>query len=344
MRRLLILPLCLLLAGGLQAQKRKSKKPEVEPRPQVLELLPEPPDAVSAETGRLSFQVSPLSNNGLLSQQVRDALKFLMRNNHGGAIVKIRAFVAGSGDLRRIKDIVAEEFTDRKQPLPAVSTLQVGALPLVGAQVVIEAVTVEKKAVNPSGLAFAVASDAREPIARLQGALSGAGVKPADVLRVTCFLSSLDDAPAARLAAASTFPGAAANFVQMQRLGLEPQIQCEAVGRLASAPESPFVLRDGVALVNSPKLAITATQLVFRDQDSDFRLAFQRLGKSIAAAGAGMKDVVWSGSYALTKPNAARLDVIQREFLDHPLAGAAVQIEGLPSTDATAAIELIAVE
>ena len=127
MRRLLILPLCLLLAAGLLAQKRKSKKPEEEPRPQILEVLPDPPDAVSAETGRLSFQVSPLSSNGLLSQQVRDALKALMRANHGGAIVKIRAFVAGSGDLRRIKDIVAEEFTVRKQPLPAVSTLQVGA-------------------------------------------------------------------------------------------------------------------------------------------------------------------------------------------------------------------------
>ena len=99
-----------------------------------------------------------------------------------------------------------------------------------------------------------------------------------------------------------------------------------------------------MALVNASKLVITATQLVFRDQDSDFRLAYQRLEKSIGALGAGMKDVVWSGSYALTKPNAAKLDAIQREFLNHPLAGAAVQIEGLPSTDATAAIELIAVE
>src|SRR5258706_14652493 len=105
MRRSLIVPLCLLLAAGLLAQKRKSKNPEVEPRPQVLEVLPDPPDAVSAETGRLSFQVSPLSSNGLLSQQVRDALKAIMRANHGGAIVKIRAFVAGSGDLRRIKEI-----------------------------------------------------------------------------------------------------------------------------------------------------------------------------------------------------------------------------------------------
>ena len=344
MRRLLILPLCLLLAAGLLAQKRKSKKPEEEPRPQVLEILPEPPDAVSVETGRLSFQVSPLSSNGLLSQQVRDALKALARANHGGAIVKIRAFVAGSGDLRRIKEIVAEEFMSRKQPVPAVSTIQVGALPMVGAQVVIEAFTSEKKVVNPSGLAFTSVSDAREPIARLQSVLNGAGVKAPDVLRVTCFLSSLDDAPAARSAAASAFPAAAANFVQMQRLGLEPQMQCESIARLASPPSAPQTVQNGVALVNASKLVITATQLVFRDQDSDFRLAYQRLAKSLGTLGAQMKNVLWTGSYALTKPNAAKLDSMQREFLNHPLAGAAVQIEGLPSTDAAAAIELIAVE
>ena len=123
MRRLLIPLLCLLLPAGLDAQKRKAKK-EVEPKPQALEVLPEPPEAVTVETGRLSFQVSPLSSDGLLSRQVRDALKALLRTSQGGTIVKIRAFVAGSGDLRRIKEIVADEFTDRKLTLPAVSTVQ----------------------------------------------------------------------------------------------------------------------------------------------------------------------------------------------------------------------------
>jgi len=153
MRRLLILLLGLLLGGGLFAQKPK-KKPDEEPRAQVLEVLPDTPEAVVADSRRLSFQVSPLSDKGLLSQQVRDALKALARLNHGATIVKVRAFVAGSGDLRRIKDIVAEEFTERKQTLPAVSTIQVGALPLPGAQVVIEAISSEKRVVNPSGVAF----------------------------------------------------------------------------------------------------------------------------------------------------------------------------------------------
>jgi enamine deaminase RidA (YjgF/YER057c/UK114 family) len=347
-RPFLILVLCGALAASLLAQKPKKKKPDVEPRPQVLEIIPDPPDAVIAEPGRLSFQVSPLSDKGLLSQQVHDALKTLARLNHGAPFVKLRAFVAGSGDLRRVKDIVAEDLTDKKQPLPAVSTVQVGALPMPGAQVVIEAVSSEKKVVNPGGIAFVPAAgnaNAAAAVAQLASAMSGAGVKAADVLRITCFMSSLDDLAGARSAAAMAFPAAAANFVQMQRLGLERQVLCEGAARLGAAPSSPPAAGSTVALVNSPKIVLTSTQLVFRDQDSDFRLAYQRLAKTMAPLGATFKDVFWTGNYALTLPNAARIESLQWEFLDRARAPAstALQIEGLPSTDATAAIEFMAI-
>jgi enamine deaminase RidA (YjgF/YER057c/UK114 family) len=344
-RRLVILPLCVLLACGLWAQKRKNKKDE-EPPTQVLPPLPEPPEAVVAETGRLSFQVSPLSAKGLLSQQVRDALKALMHDNHGVPIVKLRAFVAGSGDLRRVQTIVSEELTDRKQALPAISTIQVGALPMIGAQVVLESVSVERKVVNPSGLVFFSASDTRDAaaaVAQLQKTVGAASVKPSNVLRVTCFLSSLDDGPAVRMALATNFPNAAADLVQMQRLGLQPQVACEAIGRLDSqSPQagaaSPF------AVAVAPKLVFTETQLIFRDQDSDIRLAFQRLGRSMEPLGATYRDVIWSGVYPLTRPLAVKIDALRFEFLDraHPPAGTMLLFEGLPSIDATAAIELVA--
>ena len=347
MRRLLILLLGLLLAGGLFAQKHK-KKPDEDPRPQILEVLPDTPEAVVAESGRLSFQVSPLSDKGLLSQQVRDALKALARLNHGATIVKLRAFVAGSGDLRRIKDIVAEEFTERKQTLPAVSTIQVGALPLPGAQVVIEAISSEKKVVNPNGLAFfsaAASANAVNSAATLQSAMHNWRVKAQDVLRVTCFLSSLDDVQAERAAVSAAFPAAATNFLQMQRLGLERQALCEGVARWTGIPVADASPRD-VALINSAaKIVLTATQLVFRDQDSDFRLAYQRLAKALLPLGATFKDVFWTGTYALTRTDGSKLDNIQWEFLDRTSRPphTALQIEGLPSTDATAAVELMAV-
>jgi len=347
MRPFLILLLCGALAASLLAQKPKKKKSDQAPRPQALELIPEPPEAVIAEPGRLSFQVSPLSDKGLLSQQVHDALKALGRLNHGAPIIKLRAFVAGSGDLRRVKDIVSEDLTDKKHLLPAVTTIQVGALPLPGAQVVIEAVSSEKKVVNPSGVAFvpAVASaNAEAAIAQMGSELRSAGVKAADLLRITCFMSSLEGVEAARSAAAMAFPSAAANFVQMQRLGLEQQVLCEGAARLTATPASPKA-GGGLALVSSPKIILTSAQLVFGDQDSDFRVAYQRLAKTLAPLGATFKDVFWTGNYALTLPSAAMIEKVQWEFLDRtrPPASTALQIEGLPSTDATAAIEFMAI-
>jgi enamine deaminase RidA (YjgF/YER057c/UK114 family) len=345
MRPFLIVLFCGALATSLLAQKPKKKKPDVEPRPQTLEVVPQPPEAIIAEPGRLSFQVSPLSDKGLLSQQVHDALKALARLNHGVPIVKLRAFVAGSGDLRRVKDIVAEDLTEKKQPLPTVTTVQVGALPMPGAQVVIEAVSSEKKVVNPDGVAFVAAgasANAAAAIAQMSSAMSSAGLKAIDVLRITCFMSSLVDVEGARSAAAMAFPSAATNFVQMQRLGLERQVLCEAAARLTTA--SPQT-GSSIAFVNSPKIVLTSAQLVFGDQDSDFRLAYQRLTKTLATLGGSFKDVFWTGNYALTLPAAAMVEKLQWEFLDHAHspASTAVQIEGLPSTDATAAIEFMAI-
>lgn len=108
---------CLALAPGVTAQKKtKPKKEEVT---QILQLPKELPAAVIGETRHLTFHVTPLSARGLLSAQVRDALKSLTHETGGNPILKIRAFVAGSGDLRRVRDLVSEVFTDRKQPLRA---------------------------------------------------------------------------------------------------------------------------------------------------------------------------------------------------------------------------------
>jgi enamine deaminase RidA (YjgF/YER057c/UK114 family) len=179
----------------------------------------------------------------------------------------------------------------------------------------------------------------------LQQSLNRGGIKGPQVLRVTCFLSSLSDVEPTRTATIAAFPAASTNFVQSQRLGMEAQVACEATGRPDQAPASDVSVANGLASVNVPKLVLTGTQLVFRNQDADFRLAYQRLGKSIAALGSAMPNVVWIGAYALTKADAGRMDVIRKEFIDatHPPASSAVQVEGLPSTDATGAIEFIAV-
>ena len=125
-----------LAACLCQGAKKKKKKGEEAEITQTLVIPKDPPAAVSAETSRLQFHITPLSAKGLLSQQVRDALKALGRTTGGNAIVHLRAFVAGSGDLRRVQAIVSETFTEKHLNLPALTVVQAGGLPLEGAQVV----------------------------------------------------------------------------------------------------------------------------------------------------------------------------------------------------------------
>jgi len=109
-----------LVTGNLPAQKKKkvtddsgyvpiilpeNKSKKKEEKQQTLPPPKELPSAVFAETDRLTFGVTPLSSKGLLSAQTREALRALLHNSKG-TIVKLRAFVAGSGDLRRIGELV----------------------------------------------------------------------------------------------------------------------------------------------------------------------------------------------------------------------------------------------
>jgi enamine deaminase RidA (YjgF/YER057c/UK114 family) len=330
-RGAIILIVGVALAIHASAQKGKKKSDE-EPVTQTLPVLKEPPGAISAETARLVFHVSPLSSKGLLSQQIRDALKVLLHDTHGATIVKLRAFVAGSGDMRRVSAIVSETFTEHKLPLPAVSTIEVGALPLEGAQVVIESIAVDKKMVNRDGLAF----------------YSGLPVKQlrqiAGALRATCFLSSLDDLAKVKEITLTAFSGAAVTFVQSQRLGVEPQDVCEAVARLDRPPAQPLTIEKGAALVNTPKVVLTGTQMAFRDTDADLRLAFERLRKVLEPLGVTYKDVFWASAYPLTRPLEEKVHAMQQEFFDRsrPPAGTMLLFEGLPSLDATMAMDVIA--
>jgi enamine deaminase RidA (YjgF/YER057c/UK114 family) len=324
--------LILGLGVAMQAPAQKGKKKTEEPVTQTLPVLKDPPGAVSADTAHLVFHVSPLSNKGLLSQQVRDALKALLRDTHGATIVKLRAFVAGSGDMRRVSTIVSETFSERRLALPAVSTIEVGALPLEGAQVVIESIAVDKKVANPDGLAFYSAEPTKQ-LRQLPGAL-----------RATCFLSSLDDLAQVKAITASAFAGAVVNFVQPQRLGFETVDVCEAVARLDRAPSQPVMIENGATLVNTPKIVLTGTQMAFRDTDADLRLAFERLRKALEPLGITYKDVFWSSAYPLTRPVEEKVRAMQREFFDgaRSPAGTMLLFEGLPSLDATMALDVIA--
>jgi len=344
----------LLAAAGPAAQRKK--KEEIT---QTLQLPKELPAAVAGEPRRFTFHTTPLSGKGLLSAQIRDALKALSHETGGNPVLHIRAFVAGSGDLRRVRDLVSETFTDHHLPLPALSLVRAGGLPLEGAQVVLEAIASAKKDFNPQGLVFlpaaaATSDNPMDPVAPLAGrslgqlrqAVKEAGSEPADVLRVTCFVSSLDNLSETRKLVEADYPRAALDYVQTQRTPARAVAACEAVARLRWATGSKVhkLPADGeprAVLVAAQHVVLTGTQVSYGYQEADSRLAFERLVKALEAMGVSGRDVAFARYYPLAEPIAAQVRKLRDAFFPAP-ASSMVVFEGLPSIDAGFAMDVVA--
>jgi enamine deaminase RidA (YjgF/YER057c/UK114 family) len=364
MKSRLVAALCCVSLLWSAPQRKKNK----EEQTQTLQFPRELPGAVVGDTSRLTFHVTPLSARGLLSQQVRDALKAVARDTSGETVLHLRAFVAGSGDLRRVRDLVSDAFSDRRQPLPALSLIQSGGLPLEGAQVVFEYIAAARKALHPQGLVFlsaqpaygddpagAVAPLTAKALAGLRAPLQAAGSEPADVLRVSCFVSSLENLAASREQAAAAFPKAVLNFVQTERAPSRALAACEAVAKQRFGAAAPLEIIPGngaaaatesaAARVTAPKVVLTGSQVSFGYEEKDARLAFERLKRALEQAGASASDVAFAHYYPLSPGIAAQVRKVRAEFFDpkRPPAGTLLVFESLPSMDAGFAVDVIAV-
>ena len=331
--------------------KPDAGKIALDPPTQSLPVEVDLPMAVAAETAHLSFHVSPLSGKGLLLQQTRDALKYLMQANHGGRIVKLRAFVAGTGDARRVRQIVSDVFADKKKPLPVLTTIQAGELPKDGAQIEMESVSEEagSRPANPGGLAFfpaLTASDLGGAVNDLTSAAMRSGVAKTEMLRVTCFLGTGDEAASAEGAVARAFPAAAMNgavdVIQRLRAGSSSSAACEGVARLRGGAAQPARFTAGAALVTAPKLILTGAQMAFGDTETDLRLAFQRLEKTLAPLGATYRDVVFAGFYPVGRAAEQKAPALSGEFFQNPVPATTLIFEGLPSPDASMSMDVVA--
>jgi enamine deaminase RidA (YjgF/YER057c/UK114 family) len=348
----------LLLPGTAPAQKKKKGAgDEGMPPPVILEdkkkkteptqTLPPPrelPTAVAGETDRLIFQVSPLSRTGLLSQQTRDALRALQRSAHGTTILKLRAFVAGSGDMRRIGELVGELWTDRHTPLPALSVIQTGGLPLEGAQVVVESIAEEHKTVNPNGLVFLSgqpANSLEESLSKLEKIVP---MHDSDMLRVTCFVRALDENRDAQRLMSRHFPNAAVNYVQSQREYAPPVAECEGVARAPAvgALGGALPASGSFAMVAAHKVVLSATQLSFGTEEGDLKLAFDRLQRSLAPFQVQLNSVAMTHVYVMSRGMSERVRAIRPELFKNK-ASTIVQVEGLPSLDASLGVDVVAV-
>ena len=349
-----ILALTILACWGIAKKKKKNE----EPATQTLPVLQDPPPAIATDVQQLVFRVAPLSSKGLLSQQVRDALKALISGAHGSTIVKLRAFVAGTGDLRRVQTLVSETFGEKHLAVPALSTIQGGALPGEGVQVAIEAIEAQKKPANPAGLGFISGqpgANIDESIARIRTALKSQSLADSSVQQATCFLSSLDNHAAIRQALATAFPQAALDIVQMQRLPVRTAIECEAIATLDRAPAArvEFVNPEGlpkstnyaqIALVGPGKVAISGMQLGFGAAEKDVRLAFERLGRALESVQMSYKDVIFAHIYPVSDDVTERIRAVRFGFFDaaRPPASTMLPFEAMQSLDASFGMDVVA--
>jgi enamine deaminase RidA (YjgF/YER057c/UK114 family) len=341
-------------------QRKKNKEEET----QTLQLPKELPAAVAGETRRLTFHVTPLSSRGLLSQQVRDALKAIGHEAGNETVLHIRAFVAGSGDLRRVRDLVSEAFTERRQPLPSMSLIQSGGLPLDGAQVVLEYTASARKDLHPHGIVYisgqsATSESPTDPVppltakalAGLRQSVQAAGSEPEDVLRVSCFFSSLDNLAASRAQVTADYPKASLNFVQTERAPSRALAACEAVANLRTkiATAVQLIPAEGegesrAVSIAAPHVVLTGSQVSFGYEEKDARLAFERLQRGLEQAGAKIADVAFAHYYPLSGGIAAQVRKVRADFFDraHPPAGTMLLFESLPSMDAGFAVDVVA--
>jgi len=348
--RLLLLPTLVLLAVFPLAADQRKKKDE-EPKTQVLPLPKEPPMALGTDVESLSFRLTPLLKIGKLSAQIRDSLNELIRDAHGSNVIKLRAFVAGAGDSRRVQAIVSDLFTERRLSLPVISIIQVGALGDDAAQVVIEAVIAEKRVLNPDGLAFLAGQTAPTldaSLGKLTQSLSAASLAPSDVRSLTCFTDNLGDYRHHINQANAIFTKSSINVVQSQRQPGGPRTTCEAVARShesdsAAAPISVLGPARVTLIPGRSRLVFTGLQLAFGGYLDDANSALKNLRKFSEAASGNFGQIALLDVYSLSGEATSALRKTVSQF-DVPGSTITIQqIEGLPSLDAALGMEAIMV-
>jgi enamine deaminase RidA (YjgF/YER057c/UK114 family) len=356
-----IKPLTAACAVILLCSPLLSKKKNPDDVTQVLEMPKEPPSVITADPHRMVFRVTPLIGKGLLSAQTRDAVKAMLKLTSGESVVRVRAFVAGSGDLRRVPQIVSELFTEHKLALPVVSVVQAGGLPLNGAQVLIESISTSKKnETAPAGLLLVPTQIADDPelhdnVAPLaqraldlfdRAIVKGGG---SSVLRITCYVSSLADSSAVSSMIAAKYPTAAIALVQPRRAHASSTVACEGVARLASPVNTTAFVKDGDnvvgAAISAPSVALTGTLVAYGYEDRNARLVFDRMNKVLEPAKASWKSVAEVRFYPLAASIVKQIGRVRDDYLDraHPPAMSMAPVEGLPSIDASFAMDAIAI-
>ena len=90
---------------------------------------------------------------------------------------------------------------------------------------------------------------------------------------------------------------------------------------------------------------ITGTQLAFGSQESDVKLAFERLGRALSSSNARFVRVVMSHLYLTSGAMTSKVRTVRAGFYSgaNPPASTMLPFEGLPSLDASFGVDVVAV-
>jgi hypothetical protein len=121
----------------------------------------------------------------------------------------------------------------------------------------------------------------------------------------------------------------------MQRGPVAPAATCEAVARLHAVPAA----NTAAAFITGTQIVMTGTQLAFGSQDSDFKLAFDRLEKTLAASKTSLGHIAVAHYYVTSAGLTKRVASLESAHS----ANTVLPVESLPSLDAVFGLEVIAV-
>jgi len=187
------------------------------------------------------------------------------------------------------------------------------------------------------------ASTVSESAEKVRKLLQAEGMRAEDILRMTCYVSSLEDAGPAP--AGIPVP---VNMIQMQREPVRPNAACEAVARIVQPGTEPLRFVNGpsgapaMALVSARQIVISGLQLGFGGGDADVKLAFERLQKDVGSARGDLHRSVLVHCYLMSRSLAEQVRKVRGEF-EGPAAPASTTLafEGLPSIDAVFAVDAV---
>lgn len=303
---------------------------------------------VVMDTRDVKYQVAGLVTAGTLEEQAKEAKRAIK-----GKVYRYRAFVLPHEDATPLHKMLNA---------PAVAIVRVPALPAEGARIVLEAVTGGGN--NPNGLLHisGQGSSRNEQTSRVKPlveqtyknldlALSAGGVTPADVLQVTCYLSTLTDLPEVQALTESKYPNSVNSYLQAPVPPARGFVECEATARAAKAVG--YVNPDG--LVKSPNfthvVSLTSRKIVWSGLHESAGCSpgavtamFQRLAATLKRLGTSVDHTAFSYLYPNSDDAVKLTRDIRFNFYrrSHPPASTLFVFSGTADKSACSAVEVTA--